>query len=279
MARRPSVDANAMRAEKRTGEDRSPSERALFVNSLRKGFVVLQAFSRERPRLSLAAITRETGLDKSAAQRFVYTLHELGYLRKDEQTKQYSLSPRLLEFAYTYLYSDVIIERAQPFLVEAHDKTGETVNLAVLDATEIILISRIPSRHVVSINIQIGIRIPAVYSASGRVIAAGLDAAAKRRLLRESLFRAHTAHTVTSREEMAKLVEKAGADGYSIAVSQFFLGDVSVAAPVFDKTGVAVAAVSISAPDSRFSLEEVRTVLLPAAIEAARKTSVAMGAF
>jgi IclR family transcriptional regulator, pca regulon regulatory protein len=42
-----------------------------------------------------------TGLGKSAAQRFVHSLRTLGYLRKDEATKQYSLSPRVLELGFT----------------------------------------------------------------------------------------------------------------------------------------------------------------------------------
>src|SRR5262249_18020661 len=139
-------------------------ESSLFVNSLQKGFAVLKAFSREQPRLTLAQITRLTGLDKSAAQRFLYTLHELGLLKKDEETKPYTLSPRLLEFGYAYLYSDPLIERAQPFLVDAHAKIAETVNLAMLDGKDIITVIRLPSRHVVSLNVQIGIRLPAIYS-------------------------------------------------------------------------------------------------------------------
>jgi PcaR/PcaU/PobR family beta-ketoadipate pathway transcriptional regulator len=254
-------------------------ENPLFVNSIQKGFTVLQAFSRERPRLTLAAITRLTGLDKSAAQRFLYTLHELGYLRKDEETKQYSLSPKLLEFGYAFLYSDRLIERAQPYLVEAHQRTGETVNLAVLDGSDIILISRIPSRHVISINIQIGIRIPAIYSASGRVIAAGLPPDERRRLLRDSTYHAYTPLSVLDPSEMAKLIDVAASDGFSIVHSQFFSNDISVAAPVHDAAGKVIGAISISAPDSRTTMKEARKGLLPAAAEAARKISVAMGAY
>lgn len=252
---------------------------SLFVNSIQKGFTVLNAFSRERPRLTLAAITAATNLDKSAAQRFVYTLHELGLLRKDEETKQYSLSPRLLEFAYAYIYSDGVIERAQPFLVEAHEKTGETVNLFVMDGVDIILVSRIPGRHVVSLNIQVGLRLPALYSATGRVIAGKLPASEREALLRQTKYHAYTPHSVTDRAEMRALVEKAGKDGYSVTRSQWFSGDISVGAPIIDGAGRVVGAVSTSAPDSQMTAVEAKTKLVPATIEAARKISVAMGAY
>jgi DNA-binding IclR family transcriptional regulator len=275
--RTPSRRNDGAPASRKAGVARG--DNPLFVNSIQKGFTVLQAFSRERPRLTLAAITRLTGLDKSAAQRFLYTLHELGFLRKDEETKQYSLSPKLLEFGYAFLYSDRLIERAQPYLVEAQQQTGETVNLAVLDGNDIILVSRLPARHVISINIQIGIRIPAIYSASGRVIAAFLPPEERRRLLRESKYHAHTPHSVLEPRQIARLIDAAGTDGYSIVQSQFFPNDISVAAPVSDAAGRVIGAVSISAPDSRITLKEARKSLLTAAIAAARKISVAMGAY
>ncbi|HVR55345.1 MAG TPA: IclR family transcriptional regulator [Pseudolabrys sp.] len=260
-------------------ERRGSGHRGLFVNSIQKGFTVLNAFSRERPRLTLAAITASTGLDKSAAQRFVYTLHELGLLRKDEETKQYSLSPRLLEFAYAYIYSDGLIERAQPFLVEAHERTGETVNLFVLDGNDIILVSRIPGRNVVSLNIQVGLRMPALYSATGRVIASRLPPEQRQALLRETSYHAHTPQSVTDRAEMTALVEKAGKDGYSITCSQWFTGDVSVGAAIVDGSGRVVGAVSTSAPDRDMKVADARKKLVPATVEAARKISVAMGAY
>lgn len=273
--RQPSDDDTRAPAEPRRG----PAASSLFVNSLQKGFAVLKAFSREHPRLTLAQITRDTGLDKSAAQRFLYTMHELGYLKKDPDTKQYTLSAKVLEFAYTYLYSDPIIERAQPFLVEAHERTGETVNLAVLDGIDIILISRIPSRHVISTNIQIGFRLPAVYSASGRIIAARLPADARDDLIRDSVYSPYTPSTVLDPEEIRALIGRAEADGYAVVQSQVLPTDISVAAPVIDGAGRVLGAVSISAPDTRVTIDEARASFVPAAIEAARKTSVAMGAF
>lgn len=261
------------RQVKSTGADN-----ALFVNSLEKGFAVLKAFSREQPHLTLAQITRATGLDKSAVQRFLFTLNELGFLQKDEETKQYRLSARLLEFGYTYLYSDPLIVRAQPFLVEAHEKTSESVNLSVLDGNDTIVVSRLPSRHVVSLNVQIGIRLPAIYSAAGLAILSRLPIEERKIILSSSHYHQHTPHTVTSRAEMTRIVEKAASDGYAIAHRQFFPDDISLGVPVIGPGGRALGAITIAAPDMRTSLEEARRTFLPVAIEAARKTSVSMGA-
>jgi DNA-binding IclR family transcriptional regulator len=263
----------------RSARANAAGERGLFVNSIQKGFAVLKAFTRERPHLTHAAITRITGLDKSAAQRILYTLHQMGLLNKDDDTKQYRLSAKLLEFGYAYLYSDPLIERAQPFLVEAHEKTGETVNLAVLDGTDIILVSRLPSRHVVSLNIQIGFRIPALYSASGRVMAARMMPEERRRFVRAAKLQRHTPTSVVDAGKMEHVIDAARSEGYSLVHSQYFPNDISVAAAVVDGKANVVGAISISAPDSRITVEDARKQFVPVAIEAARKISLTMGAF
>ncbi|UVO30468.1 IclR family transcriptional regulator [Bradyrhizobium arachidis] len=255
------------------------ADSSLFVNSIQKAVSVLNAFSRERPRLTLAAITRLTGLDKSAAQRFLYTLHQLGLVRKDDETKQYSLSPRLLEFAYAYTYSDGLIERAQPFLVEAHEKTRETVNLMVLDGTDIILVSRIPGEHVVTMNIQVGFRMPALYSATGRAIVSRLDPKQRDQVIRTTKYHQYTDRSVSDPSEMRKLLEKAASEGFVLTQSQYFYGDISIAAAVIDGSKTVLGAVSLSVPESRMTVQEAREKLVPVTIEAARKVSLSMGAY
>ncbi|MCA6112601.1 IclR family transcriptional regulator [Bradyrhizobium cenepequi] len=254
-------------------------DNSLFVNSIEKAVMVLNAFSRERPLLTLATIAKLTGLDKSAAQRFLYTLHQLGLLRKYEDTKQYSLSPRLLEFAYAYTYSDGLIERAQPFLVEAHEKAGETVNLSVLEGTDVLLVSRIPGQHVVTTNIQVGFRMPALYSAAGRAIVARLPAKERDHIIRATKYLKYTNEAVTNPNEMRKLIEKAAKEGYVLSQSQFFQGDISVGAAIIDGSNAVLGALCLSATQSQMTVPEAREKLVPATITAARKISLAMGAY
>ena len=74
------------------------SDSPLFVNAVEKAMRVLMAFDGRQRHLSLSQIAALTRLDLSAAQRFTFTLAELGYLTKDPRTRKYELSPRLLEF-------------------------------------------------------------------------------------------------------------------------------------------------------------------------------------
>jgi DNA-binding IclR family transcriptional regulator len=86
-------------------DDSAPSGTAslLFNQSLEKGLAVLRAFSGERRTMTLGEVAEHVGINKSSAQRMVYTLEQLGYLRKHPQTRRYQLSPRVMEIGFNYL--------------------------------------------------------------------------------------------------------------------------------------------------------------------------------
>ncbi len=106
----------------------------------------------EQPTLSLSAKScRKSGLDMSAAQRFVYTLRVIGLISRDG-TRRYRLTPKLLHFGYSYLKSSDLVNRCSPHLLELNNRSSETTNLTVLDGTEIVFVMRLLSRHVANFD-------------------------------------------------------------------------------------------------------------------------------
>ncbi|MBT6117242.1 MAG: helix-turn-helix domain-containing protein [Rhodospirillaceae bacterium] len=253
------LTADAAVARKpRTGRD-SP----LFVGSLEKGLRVLSAFDETHRTLRLTEIAGETGLDKSAAQRFTHTLYQLGYLRKDPKTKHYSLAPKVLELGFTYLRTDALVERATPFLMEANRESEETVNLTELDGTEVVYVARVPSRHVISVDVILGTWLPAYCSAPGRAILSALPEAEARALLAASEMVRYTPHTIADTGHLMEEIAKATADGFAITVEEHYVGDLSIAAPVLDFSGRPVAAVNIAVPTGRWTVDRMRRQLGP----------------
>ena len=110
----------------------------LFVSSLEKGFRVLEAFREAPGDLGLTEIALRTGLDKSAAQRFTNTLHQLGYLEKDARSRRYRPASRLMDFSYTFLHQNRLAEIAVVRLINASKVHGTTVNLCEMIDTNII---------------------------------------------------------------------------------------------------------------------------------------------
>ncbi|HLI14416.1 MAG TPA: IclR family transcriptional regulator C-terminal domain-containing protein [Alphaproteobacteria bacterium] len=261
----------------RAGRAQAKRPLALFVNSLAKGFRVLDAFEAKRPNLSLGEIAEASGLDKSAAQRFAYTLEALGYLRKDPESRRYSLSPKVLELGYRYLRADSLVARATPFLAEANKRCEETVNLTELDGSEVVYVARFPSWHAVSVDVVLGTRLPAFCTAPGRAMLAFLPEARARDIILHAERPALTERTVTDPDALMAELARVRRQGWSLADQETFVGDVSTAAPVLDITGQVVAAVNIAVPAARWSAARVRRELTPLVVETAAQISQVQG--
>ena len=139
---------------------------------------MLEAFRDTHRLMSMAEIARAAGLDRSATQRLVHTMEQLGYLRRLPDSPLYGLASRVLRLSYNYLRSREIIDRAAPYLLEMTHSLGETSNLQELDQHEIVFLARFPGRHLVNVDFAVGSRLPALFTASGRAMLSKLDAAA-----------------------------------------------------------------------------------------------------
>lgn len=224
----------------------------LFVNSVEKAMRVLTAFDDKHSRLSLSQIASLTDLDLSAAQRFTFTLTALRYLVKDPFTKTYSLSTRLLDFAFHYLASNELVSRAAPYLRQLSQETEETANITVLDGTDIVFTLRIVSPHVLNPNVITGSRLPAYCTAPGLAILSRLPEEEVLQILDSSDLIEHTPQTVADREGIMERLEAFRNRGYSHTKGEYYIGDISTAAPIVDASGYPVAAVNVAVSRTRW---------------------------
>lgn len=245
----------------------------LYVAGVAKAFRVLYAFYDQQMPLSLTEITERTKIGRSATQRFVYTLRVLGYLRQDQNTKRYTLSPRIVDFANAYFRNDPLLERAFPYLQEASKRSAETVNLTRLDEDEIIFISRFPSTHQISADLVIGSRLPAFCTAPGRSILAHLDETTTQKILTSNPRVSRTIHTITDLETISSRLRQIRQNGYEIALQECFIGDFSIAAPVFGHDGKVEAAVNIAVASPRWNEKMLVEKLAPIVVDTARAIS------
>jgi IclR family transcriptional regulator, pca regulon regulatory protein len=253
------------RAPNTTGTPPSGAARAdpLYVRAIEKAFRVLSAFGTGHSTLSLAQVASRAELDKSAAQRFTYTLGRLGYLRKDAETKRFELTPRALDLGYHYIRASPIAERAMPHLLELSRITEESVSLSVLDDTEVVYVVRFTSRHMVSSNVIVGTRLPAYCTAPGIAVLSRLPPAMSHDILRRSDRQAYTPATTWRMPDLVAKLESAAARGFTMAVEEIFQTDVSLAAAIMGPRGEPVGAVSLSVSRVRVSPEAAEQRFAP----------------
>jgi DNA-binding IclR family transcriptional regulator len=250
------------------------SDSPLFVGSVAKCFKVLRVFDGPKREMTLAEISRESGLDRSTTQRMVYTLEALGYLSRAPDTKAYALTSRLLKFSYNYVRKHELIAKAMPYLQELSAAFKETVNLQELDGNEIVLIARVVSPHLMNIRVAVGSRLPAVFTASGTAILATMAPEDRDRILASSQFEPLTPQTESRHDQLVARIEQAAFKGYAILTNQAAMGDISLAAPILGSEGFAVAALNISVPSSRWTAREVETKMAKHLQATARALSV-----
>lgn len=229
----------------------------LMVRSVEKAFKVMEAFDGANPELSLSQVASLVGLDKSAAQRFTHTLVQLGYLSKDPVTKRFQLGVRVLERAGVYISNDKIISKAMPVLLHLSKETEETVNMTFLDGHEIIFVVRFMSRYVLGTNVVIGTRLPAYCTAPGRAMLSMLPPSQLEQVLQVSDLKPYTSETIYEYEPLKASIAAAKINGYAVAWSEYYAGDLSIAAPLIDANGAPRAAINIGVSSARYSREQV----------------------
>jgi len=251
----------------------NPPDSPLFNLSLQKGIAVLMAFGPGRADMNLPEIAEATGLGKSAAQRFAYTLESLGYLRKHPRTKRYSLTPKTVEFGYRYLLVNPMIERANPYLLALNQYSGETVNMAEPDGTDVVFVARFATALHATVHMPIGRRLPMYCTSTGRALLSVMPPAQARQLLESSPRPKINRNTVTDVDVIMDMLEESRETGFSYSSGEFYRGDLNIAVPILDAQGMGVAAVNISAPTVRWTLERLIDEMVPQLLETKRLIS------
>lgn len=144
--------------------------------------------------------------------------------------------------------------------------------MATLDGDEIVYVMRIPVRRGL-ITLNVGSRLPAHATSLGKALLAFSPESAVEEFLGRAPFEALTEHTITSAEGLRDELAKVRSKGYAISDSEREIGVRSASAPILDRTGVASAAINVSANAVRVSREELEDRYVPVLRQAAESIS------
>jgi IclR family pca regulon transcriptional regulator len=247
------------------GGDAPPDKE--FMTTLAKGFAVLALFGRQRPSLTLSEAAVETGLSRATARRILRTLTVLGYVA--QEGRQFALAPGILNLGFSYLAAQNWIERARPLMKELSERFHESCSAAILQGTEVVYVARVPARRIMSVAISIGTRLPAFHTSIGRIQLGFLDDAELWRRLRSVRLEAYTPSSIIDLQALVERVQADHAQGFSIVDEELERGLRSIAVPIVDRAGQAVAALNLSTHSTRTTRSELRERFLPALREAA----------
>jgi IclR family transcriptional regulator, pca regulon regulatory protein len=238
-----------------------------YVNSLARGLTVIRAFNRNRPSMTLSEVAKRTGINRAAARRFLLTLVREGYAETDG--KYFRLRPKILELGFSALSSITFAEVAQPVMDDLADALDEMCLAAVLDGEWCVYVNRTTTQRVISVNLDVGSRLPAFCMSTGRVLLAALPDDALDRWLADLRPERYTQKTIASKPELRAAILRARRDGWSIMDEEYEIGFRSLSVPIHDHAGRTIAALNVCCPTPRVSLTTMKSKFLPLTLRAA----------
>lgn len=227
-----------------------------FVRALARGLSVLECFDPEHGAMTLTEVAERIGLTRGSTRRLLLTLQHLGYLGSDGT--KFFLRPRVLKLGFGFLSVLPVWSAAQTSIAEVARHTNESCSVAVLDEFDIVYVARQPAKRILHDYIPIGTRYPAHSTSMGKVLMAGLSDEKLAPFFAKTPLPRLTPKTITDVGDMRREIERTRKTGFAINDEEIEVGLRSIAVPIRDQTGTTCAAINVSAPAARVSVEQLR---------------------
>jgi DNA-binding IclR family transcriptional regulator len=251
-----------------------------LVQSIERISLILDILGQNPNGISIRELSPKVNLPKGTTHRLLASLAYLGYVRQDPKTRNYLLGFKLVELGNILLSQLDLRKEAEPFLKDLAEKTKETIHMVILDRNEVVYIDKVELDHNPSglrMASRIGLRNPAHSSAVGKVLISLLPDEELNQILRGKVFSKRTENTITDSNQLKEHLKMVRSQGYAVDDEENEKGVRCVGAPIFDRTGNAVAAISISGPAFRVTKKLILESLKKEVMETALKISQRLG--
>lgn len=224
------------------------------VKAVAKTVMILETLA-NNDNTGVTEIANLTGLSKATAFRFLNTLENLGYVRQDGDSLQYSLTLKLFEVASLVRSRRTVLDEALPLINELSNETMETVHLATVEAGHLVYLDKIESKLSLKVSMmsEVGRSAPLYCTGVGKVLLAYLPQKESSELLMKSEFEQFTKNTITSSDLLKTELDRIRHQGYALDNEEHELGVRCIAAPIMNTENKVVAAVSVSVPSVRLT--------------------------
>ncbi len=244
-----------------------------YIPVLEKAIVVIDYLKKRPEGATLAQVVADLGIPKSTTFRILNTLNKHAFLEKDRSNDRFVLGSRFLQTGVVMLERVSVTRLAAPIMNRLAEQTNETCRLSVPSGmAEVVCVLKVEAPRELGVTVQLGASFPMVAGAAGRCILAHLPWSQIDTILDKGLYR-YTDHTITSPDELKEVLREVRQKGYAVNMEEVRPGVGSIAAPVMDHHGSAIAALSIVffvAPEKRHEYHNLTGLVVEAAGEISR---------
>lgn len=221
-------------------------------SSLRNSLRLLNLFSIDEPELNLSEISERLGVAVSTAFRLANTLIKEGLIIRDHNTKYYRPAASILAMGNTILSKIDLCQISRPILEKLAVECGESAHIAVIRDFQAMYLLKIDHIYPVHLLSHTGKSNPAHCTSTGQLLLAYQPDTVIQQFIEKGLKR-YTSNTCTDPAVFIQLLTKIRKQGYAVSIEELHKGVSSIAAPVRNKRGKVIAAISIAGPISRIN--------------------------
>jgi DNA-binding IclR family transcriptional regulator len=245
-----------------------------LIRSLQKGIDILFLLSGEHSSMTVEEIGSFIHMPIPSVYRFIATLRENGLVERDAETGKYSLGLKLLELEAS-IHRKLDLETiSAPFLKELAQKSGETVQLTILNDKRGICVLVEESTSTLRMAPEKGRSLPLHAGASAQVIMAFLPEETQKRICKKPLER-FTPETIVNSADLAKRLKIIRRQGFAETSGEVYIGSVGIAAPILDNHQKVIASIAVSGPEQR--MVEKREIIRKEIVDVTNKISSILG--
>jgi IclR family transcriptional regulator, acetate operon repressor len=234
-----------------------------------KAVAILEAMATARRPLGVSELGVLLGLPKPTAHRIVRMLESECLLQREPGSRRYVPGARMVQLGLGIVAASMLCAPRHAILEALSQKIGETCNFGVMTGSHVVYLDRVESAWPLGLRFEPGSRVPLHCTSMGKLFLSSLPAQKRALLLRSIPLYRYTENTITDVGRLESALEKIHASEISTDNQEFIAGVVCVAVPVRDANKQAVAALAVSAPLARMSMQQglQHVALLQAAAE------------
>lgn len=258
-------------------ELKKEQQKSCNTKSLNKTLAILLSFTERAPMQRTSDIAVNLGMNISTVSRHLNTLLDWGFLERDDATGYYFPGGEIVALAGMALNSNDIYRYAFPEVQCLSYRHGVCGHMGIPQKNEIIHLISSSCENAMDLLIPMGHRHPMHCSAMGRVLLAFMSPIQAQYILKGTTLEKYTSLTKTDVNEINQELILSRKRGYCLLINELAKETGSIAAPIFDRNRIPVAAISVSTSTRSIKQPEREHELANSVMIAANRISCKLG--
>ncbi len=221
-----------------------------------KAVAILEAMATARRPLGVSELGALLGIPKPTAHRIIRMLESERLLQREPGSRRFVPGVRLVRLGLDIVAASMLRTPRHAILEALSQQIGETCNFGVMAGSHVVYLDRVESAWPFGLRFEPGSRVPLHCTSMGKLFLSMLPAQKRAVLLHSIPFYRYTENTITDAARLESELEKIRSTEVSIDDQEFLAGVICVAVPVRAPSGQPVAALAVSAPLARMSLQQ-----------------------